>query len=172
MFWSQQLYSKDHECLCDPCELRRRQTIILLSRLLQVQFFLVFCYFWCFSLFPFWKLQTWESIDLFLIIRETTCTGRSAIPSISFVTCWQIRKDKTTCSLWKYFERWKGSHKQLYLQSLKLVLHVCCWVLTLMYNLFAVKAPLLAYNSFAEAIFILNASLVHNGHADFQGSRV
>ena len=99
-------------------------------------------------------------------------SGRSAIPSFSFVTCWRIRKDKTTCSLWKYFERWKGSHKQLYLQSLKLVLHVCCWVLTLMYNVFAVKAPLLAYNSFAEAIFILNASLVHNGHADFQGSRV
>ena len=34
--------------------------------------------------------------------------------------------------------------------------HVCCWVLTLMYNVFAVKAHLLVYNSFVEDIFILN----------------
>ena len=29
-----------------------------------------------------------------------------------------------------------------------------------MYNVYAVKAPLLAYNSFVEAIFILNACLL------------
>nr|POF26523.1 condensin-2 complex subunit d3 [Quercus suber] len=38
-------------------------------------------------------------------------------------------------------------------------------------NILKVKAPLLAYNSFVEAIFILNASLVHKGHTDSQGSR-
>ena len=52
-----------------------------------------------------------------------------------------------------------------------LVLHVCCWLLTLMYNVYAVKAPLLAYNSFVEAIFILNACLLilraHEWRADF-----
>jgi condensin-2 complex subunit D3 len=37
---------------------------------------------------------------------------------------------------------------------------------------FAVKAPLLAYNSFVEAIFILNDCHAHNGHNDSQGSRV
>ena len=74
------------------------------------------------------------------------------------LTCWWIRKDKTSRWLpfWEYFKRWQGSHKQSYLQSLKLVIHVCCWVLTLMYNLFAVKAHLLVYNSFVKAIFILN----------------
>ena len=38
--------------------------------------------------------------------------------------------------------------------------------------MFAVKAPLLAYNSFVEAIFILNDCHAHNGHTDSQGSRV
>ena len=73
-------------------------------------------------------------------------------------TCWWIRKDRTSRWLpfWEYFKRWQGSHKQSYLQSLKLVIHVCCWVLTLMYNVFAVKAHLLVYNSFVEDIFILN----------------
>ncbi len=37
--------AKITKCLCDPCELVRRQTFILLSRLLQVQFVLVFCHF-------------------------------------------------------------------------------------------------------------------------------
>ena len=128
------------------------------------------CHLWFFS-----------SVSIF-IIRETTPkmerSGTSSIPPISFVTfffnkdlfchwtCWWIRKDKTSRWLpfWEYFKRWQGSHKQSYLQSLKLVIHVCCWALTLMYNVFAVKAYLLVYFSFVEAIFILN-----DGHAMKQG---
>lgn len=98
---------------------------------------------------------------------------RSAIPQISFVTCWRIRKDKTTRWLpfWEYFKRWLGSHKQSFFQPLKLVMHDC-WVLTLKFNVFVVKAPLLAYNSFVEAIFILNDCHAHIGYAYSQGSRV
>ena len=135
------------------------------------------CHFWFFS-----------SVSIF-IIRETTHemeSRTSSIPPISFVTfffnkdlfchwtCWWIRKDKTSRWLpfWEYFKRWQGSHKQSYLRSLKLVIHVCCWVLTLIYNVFAVKAHLLVYNSFVEAIFILNDCHAHNGHTDSQDSRM
>ena len=51
-------------------------------------------------------------------------------------------------------------------------MHVSCWVLNLKYNVYAVKAPLLAYNSFVEAIFILNDCRAHIGDANSQGSRV
>lgn len=32
--------------------------------------------------------------------------------------------------------------------------------------MFAVKAPLLAYNSFVEAVYVLNDCHVHSGHKD------
>ncbi|KAL4639773.1 hypothetical protein ACB092_03G242200 [Castanea dentata] len=51
-------------------------------------------------------------------------------------------------------------------------MHVSCWVLNLKYNVYAVKTPLLAYNSFVEAIFILNDCRAHIGDANSQGSRV
>ena len=99
---------------------------------------------------------------------------RSAIPPISFVTYWWIGINITTCWLpfWKYFKRWQGSHQQSYLQPLNLVMHVSCWVLNLKYNVYAVKAPLLAHNSFVEAIFILNDCRTHIGDANSQGSRL
>ena len=34
----------------------------------------------------------------------------------------------------------------------------------------AVKAPLLAYNSFIEAIFVLNDCNAHSGHSETQGN--
>lgn len=36
---------------------------------------------------------------------------------------------------------------------------------------FAVKAPLLAYNSFVEAIYVLNDCRAHSGHNDSKASR-
>ncbi|KAM3755017.1 hypothetical protein ACB098_02G007400 [Castanea mollissima] len=98
----QQLYSKDHECLCDPCELVRRQTFILLSRLLQRDY------------------VYWGGV-LFL--------------------------------------RFLLSHVDESEKIRQLAEH-------LYGNILKVKAPLLAYNSFVEAIFIPNACLVHNGHFD------
>lgn len=38
-------------------------------------------------------------------------------------------------------------------------------------NVFAAKAPLLAYNSFVEAIFVLNDCNAHTGHSSSQSSR-
>lgn len=38
--------------------------------------------------------------------------------------------------------------------------------------LLPVKAPLLAYNSFVEAVFVLNDCHAHNGHRESQGSRI
>ncbi|KAL5190583.1 Condensin-2 complex subunit D3 [Glycine soja] len=38
-------------------------------------------------------------------------------------------------------------------------------------NILKVKSPLLAYNSFVEAVFVLNNYHVHNGHGESQGSQ-
>lgn len=40
-----------------------------------------------------------------------------------------------------------------------------------MYGLLPAKAPLLAYNSFVEAIYVLNDCHAHNGHNDSKNSR-
>lgn len=45
------------------------------------------------------------------------------------------------------------------------------WALIIVYNAIAAKAPLLAYNSFVEAIFVLNDCHAHAGHNDSKGSR-
>lgn len=45
----------------------------------------------------------------------------------------------------------------------------CFWALIIVYNILAAKAPLLAYNSFVEAIFVLNDCHVHNGLNDSKG---
>ncbi|GFZ08999.1 binding protein [Actinidia rufa] len=79
--------SKITKCLRDPCELVRRQTFILLSRLLQ-----------------------------------------------------------------RDYVKWRGAFDFLF-------------------YVFAAKAPLLAYNSFVEAIFVLNDCDPHNGHSRSQSSR-
>lgn len=41
-----------------------------------------------------------------------------------------------------------------------------------MLDIFAVKSPLLAYNSFVEAIFVLNDCAAHGGRSGSQGSLV
>lgn len=38
-------------------------------------------------------------------------------------------------------------------------------------NVFAVKAPLLAYNSFVEAIFVLNDCNARTGHSSSQSTK-
>ncbi|KAM3755150.1 hypothetical protein ACB098_02G018800 [Castanea mollissima] len=100
--------AKITKCLCDPCELVRRQTFILLSRLLQRDY------------------VKWRGV-LFL---------------------------RFLLSLVDESEKIRQLADYLFGSILK------------------VKAPLLAYNSFVEAIFILNDCDAHNGHTDSQGSRV
>ncbi|KAL4642954.1 hypothetical protein ACB092_02G057000 [Castanea dentata] len=100
--------AKITKCLCDPCELVRRQTFILLSRLLQRDY------------------VKWRGV-LFL---------------------------RFLLSLVDESEKIRQLADYLFGSILK------------------VKAPLLAYNSFVEDIFILNDCHAHNGHTDSQGSRV
>ncbi|KAK1295211.1 hypothetical protein QJS10_CPA16g01530 [Acorus calamus] len=91
--------------LCDPCEVVRRQTFILLSRLLQRDY------------------VKWRGV---LFLRFL----------LSLVD-----------------ESEKIRHLAEYLFG----------------NILRVKAPLLAYNSFVEAIFVLNDCHAHAGHCEAQG---
>ncbi|KAK1256780.1 hypothetical protein QJS04_geneDACA024644 [Acorus gramineus] len=91
--------------LCDPCEVVRRQTFILLSRLLQRDY------------------VKWRGV---LFLRFL----------LSLVD-----------------ESEKIRHLAEYLFG----------------NILRVKAPLLAYNSFVEAIFVLNDCHAHAGHSEAQG---
>ncbi|GFZ21796.1 binding protein [Actinidia rufa] len=86
--------TKITKCLRDPCELVRRQTFVLLSRLLQRDY------------------VKWRGFDLVVLLG-----------------------------------------------------------FDFLYYVFAAKAPLLAYNSFVEAIFVLNDCDPHNGHSRSQSSR-
>ncbi|KAG7996008.1 hypothetical protein I3843_01G139000 [Carya illinoinensis] len=99
--------AKITKCLCDPCELVRRQTFILLSRLLQRDY------------------VKWRGV-LFL---------------------------RFLLSLVDESEKIRQLADYLFGSILK------------------VKAPLLAYNSFVEAIFILNDYHAHNGHSGSKGSQ-
>ncbi|KAK9099343.1 hypothetical protein Syun_026388 [Stephania yunnanensis] len=94
-------------CLRDPCEVVRRQTFILLSRLLQRDY------------------VKWRGL---LFLRFLLCLVDS-------------------------------SEKIRRLSDF------------LFGNILKAKAPLLAYNSFVEAIFVLNDCRAHAGHREMQGSR-
>ncbi|XP_054821462.1 uncharacterized protein LOC129320202 [Prosopis cineraria] len=93
-------------CLRDPCELVRRQTFILLARLLQ-----------------------------------------------------------------RDYVKWRGVLFLRFLLSLvdesEKIRHLADFLFG---NILKVKAPLLAYNSFVEAIFVLNDCHAHNGHNESHGS--
>ncbi|CAL5395681.1 unnamed protein product [Camellia sinensis] len=95
------------KCLCDPCELVRRQTFILLSRLLQ-----------------------------------------------------------------RDYVKWRGVLFLRFLLSLvdesEKIRHLADFLFG---NILKAKAPLLAYNSFVEAVFVLNDCNVHTGHSSSQSSR-
>ncbi|KAE9594235.1 putative armadillo-like helical, condensin subunit 1/Condensin-2 complex subunit D3 [Lupinus albus] len=99
--------TKITRCLLDPCELVRRQTFILLSRLLQRDY------------------VKWRGV---LFLR--------------FLLSLVDRSEKI---------------KQL--------------ADFLFGNILKVKAPLLAYNSFVEAVFVLNDCHAHNGHRESHSSR-
>ncbi|KAK4742661.1 hypothetical protein SAY87_000662 [Trapa incisa] len=100
--------TKITKCLRDPCELVRRQTFILLSRLLQRDY------------------VKWRGV-LFLRFLLSLVDESEKIRLLSDY---------------------------------------------LFGNILKVKAPLLAYNSFVEAIFVLNDCRAHSGHtASSQGSR-
>ncbi|KAL5701283.1 hypothetical protein ACHQM5_026634 [Ranunculus cassubicifolius] len=99
--------SKITNCLRDPCEVVRRQTFILLSKLLQRDY------------------VKWRGV---LFLR--------------FLLCLVDESDKI---------------RQL--------------ADFLFGNILKAKAPLLAYNSFVEAIFVLNDCHAHAGHSESQGSR-
>ncbi|CAL0301613.1 unnamed protein product [Lupinus luteus] len=99
--------TKITRCLLDPCELVRRQTFILLSRLLQRDY------------------VKWRGV---LFLR--------------FLLSLVDRSEKI---------------KQL--------------ADFLFGNILKVKAPLLAYNSFVEAVFVLNDCHAHNGHRESLSSR-
>ncbi|KAH1209126.1 Condensin-2 complex subunit D3 [Glycine max] len=94
-------------CLLDPCELVRRQTFILLSRLLQRDY------------------VKWRGV-LFLRFLLSLVDESEKIRQLADF---------------------------------------------LFGNILKVKSPLLAYNSFVEAVFVLNDCHVHNGHRESQGSR-
>ncbi|MBA0813307.1 hypothetical protein Gohar_027170 [Gossypium harknessii] len=95
------------KCLRDPCELVRRQTFILLSRLLQRDY------------------VKWRGV---LFLRFLLCLV-------------------------------DDSEKIRQLADF------------LFGNILKAKAPLLAYNSFIEAIYVLNDCHAHNGHNDYKNSR-
>ncbi|XVE65605.1 hypothetical protein DITRI_Ditri08aG0013700 [Diplodiscus trichospermus] len=99
--------AKITKCLRDPCELVRRQTFILLSRLLQRDY------------------VKWRGV---LFLR--------------FLLCLVDESEKI---------------RQL--------------ANFLFGNILKAKAPLLAYNSFVEAIYVLNDCHAHNGHNDSKNSR-
>ncbi|XP_057956929.1 uncharacterized protein LOC131150308 isoform X2 [Malania oleifera] len=96
--------SKITKCLCDPCELVRRQTFILLSRLLQRDY------------------VKWRGV-LFLRFLLSLVDESEKIRQLADY---------------------------------------------LFGNILKAKAPLLAYNSFVEAIFVLNDCRTHNGHTELQ----
>ncbi|KAL0414745.1 UNVERIFIED_CONTAM: Condensin-2 complex subunit D3 [Sesamum radiatum] len=99
--------SKITKCLRDPCELVRRQTFILLSRLLQRDY------------------VKWRGV---LFLRFLLCLV-------------------------------DDSEKIRQLADF------------LFGNILKAKAPLLAYNSFVEAIFVLNDCNAHTGHSNSNSSR-
>ncbi|PSS01509.1 Condensin-2 complex subunit like [Actinidia chinensis var. chinensis] len=99
--------SKITKCLRDPCELVRRQTFILLSRLLQRDY------------------VKWRGV-LFLRFLLSLVDESEKIRQLADF---------------------------------------------LFGNILKAKAPLLAYNSFVEAIFVLNDCDPHNGHSRSQSSR-
>ncbi|XP_058000935.1 uncharacterized protein LOC110633017 isoform X2 [Hevea brasiliensis] len=99
--------SKITKCLCDPCELVRRQTFILLSRLLQRDY------------------VKWRGV-LFLRFLLSLVDESEKIRQLADF---------------------------------------------LFGNILKVKAPLLAYNSFVEAIYVLNDCNSHNGHSGSKNSR-
>lgn len=94
-------------CLGDPCKLVRRQTFILLSRLLQ------------------WDYVKWRGV-LFLQFLLSLVDESEKIRELAHF---------------------------------------------LFGNILRVKAPLLAYNSFVEAIFVLNDCHAHGGHYSSQSSQ-
>ncbi|KAI5349505.1 PREDICTED: condensin-2 complex subunit [Prunus dulcis] len=95
------------KCLRDPCELVRRQTFILLSRLLQRDY------------------VKWRGVMFLRFLLSLVDESEKIRQLANF----------------------------------------------LFNNILKVKAPLLGYNSFVEAIFVLNDCHVHNGHSNAQGSR-
>ncbi|KAL5541868.1 hypothetical protein UlMin_009578 [Ulmus minor] len=95
------------KCLRDPCELVRRQTFILLSRLLQRDY------------------VKWRGV-LFLRFLLSLVDESEKIRQLADF---------------------------------------------LFGNILKVKAPLIAYNSFVEAIFVLNDCHAHSGHTDSHGSK-
>ncbi|KAF9606162.1 hypothetical protein IFM89_023255 [Coptis chinensis] len=99
--------SKITNCLRDPCEVVRRQTFILLSKLLQRDY------------------VKWRGL---LFLRFLLCL---------------VDESKKIRQLADF----------------------------LFGNILKAKAPLLAYNSFVEAIFVLNDCHAHAGHSESQGSR-
>lgn len=99
--------SKITKCLRDPCELVRRQTFILLSRLLQRDY------------------VKWRGV-LFLRFLLSLVDESETIRQLADF---------------------------------------------LFGNILKVKAPLLAYNSFVEAIFVLNDCDAHNGHCGSKSSQ-
>nr|KYP62448.1 Condensin-2 complex subunit D3 [Cajanus cajan] len=99
--------AKITRCLLDPCELVRRQTFILLSRLLQRDY------------------VKWRGV-LFLRFLLSLVDESEKIRQLADF---------------------------------------------LFGNILKVKSPLLAYNSFVEAVFVLNNCHVHNGHRESQGSQ-
>ncbi|GAB4851296.1 hypothetical protein Ancab_030592 [Ancistrocladus abbreviatus] len=100
--------AKITKCLCDPCELVRRQTFILLSRLLQTDY------------------VKWRGI-LFLRFLLSLVDESEKIRQLADF---------------------------------------------LFGNILKAKAPLLAYNSFVEAVFVLNDCHPHMGHSNSQNSWV
>ncbi|XP_030508482.2 uncharacterized protein LOC115723187 [Cannabis sativa] len=99
--------TKITKCLRDPCELVRRQTFTLLSRLLQRDY------------------VKWRGV-LFLRFLLSLVDESEKIRQLADF---------------------------------------------LFGNILKVKAPLIAYNSFIEAIFVLNDCHAHSGHTDSHGSR-
>lgn len=99
--------TKITRCLLDPCELVRRQTFILLSRLLQRDY------------------VKWRGV-LFLRFLLSLVDESEKIRQLADF---------------------------------------------LFGNILKVKAPLLAYNSFVEAVYVLNDCHAHNGHRESQESR-
>ena len=87
---------------------------------------------------------------------------RSSLPSVSAMFSWWVGEDKAFGWLpfWQHLKRY----------LLFILTFSCFKSLPNIYVNFAAKAPLLAYNSFIEAIYVLNDCTGHGAHSESQRS--
>lgn len=144
--------SKITKCLRDPCELVRRQTFILLGRLLQVQ---IGCNCKIKSVFEYSLMHPFSSVQrdyvkwrglLFLRFLLCLVDDSEKIKQLADFLFGNILKGLRNGVLFLDLFLYSSSADVSYFS--------------------AAKAPLLAYNSFVESIFVLNDCNAHTGRSN------